>query len=71
MVYSALVSSITGSIVDTLFFSISFYNTGISWFTLAIGDLIVKLLIALLMLIPFRILLNKIRSIPNSKIVKI
>ena len=54
-----LASSINGSVIDTfLFFSIAFYATGIPWFTLAIGDLAVKLLVALLMLIPFRILLK-------------
>ena len=54
-----LASSINGSVIDTfLFFSIAFYATGIPWFTLAIGDLAVKLLAALLMLIPFRILLR-------------
>ena len=49
-----------GSIVDTfLFFSISFYNTDVPWISLALGDFIVKLLITLLMLIPFKILLKK------------
>ena len=56
-----LVSSLIGSIVDTfLFFSIAFYNTGISWVSLAFGDLSVKLFIALLMLIPFRVIIKKI-----------
>tara|TARA_B100001758_G_C18377248_1_gene595072 strand:- start:261 stop:809 length:549 start_codon:yes stop_codon:yes gene_type:complete len=59
-----LVSSINGSIIDTfLFFSIAFYATGIPWFTLAIGDLAVKLVVALTMLIPFRILLKTFRPI--------
>ena len=59
-----LVSSINGSIIDTfLFFSIAFYATGIPWFTLAIGDLAVKLVVALIMLIPFRILLKTFRPI--------
>ena len=59
-----LVSSINGSIIDTfLFFSIAFYATGIPWFTLAIGDLTVKLVVALIMLIPFRILLKTFRPI--------
>ncbi len=50
-----LISSLIGSTIDTfLFFSISFYNTGINWFTLSIGDLSVKIFFALLMLIPFR-----------------
>ena len=58
-----LISSLLGSITDTfLFFSISFYSTGISWVTLALGDLAVKLLISITMLIPFRILINKIKD---------
>ncbi len=66
-----LASSTLGSITDTfLFFSIAFYATGIPWFTLALGDLTVKLLIALLMLIPFRILLNKIKDYSESSVTK-
>ena len=57
-------SSITGSIVDTfLFFSISFYNTGIPWITLSLGDLAVKILVALIMLIPFRLLLKTLKPV--------
>ena len=56
-----MTSSIFGSIIDTfLFFSISFLGTGIPWVTLAFGDLFVKILMAFLMLIPFRILIIKI-----------
>ena len=67
-----LASSTLGSITDTfLFFSIAFYSTGIPWFTLALGDLTVKLLIALLMLIPFRILLNKIKIILKVQSLKL
>ena len=63
-----LISSIFGSIVDTfLFFSISFYATGIPWITLALGDLSVKLFIALSMLIPFRLLLTSIRDFSEVK----
>tara|TARA_B100000674_G_scaffold242429_1_gene199492 strand:+ start:180 stop:728 length:549 start_codon:yes stop_codon:yes gene_type:complete len=59
-----LASSINGSVIDTfLFFSIAFYATGISWFTLALGDLAVKLLVALLMLVPFRLLLKTFKPI--------
>ncbi len=59
-----LTSSINGSIIDTfLFFSIAFYATGVPWFTLAIGDLLVKLFVALLMLIPFRILLKTFKPV--------
>ena len=54
-----LTSSFIGSTVDTfLFFSISFYATGVPWITLSLGDLAVKLFVSLVMLIPFRILLK-------------
>ena len=63
-----LASSLIGSSIDTfLFFSISFYGTGINWLTLSFGDLSVKIFIALLMLIPFRILLFRIQGISNIK----
>ena len=59
-----LTSSMVGSTVDTLlFFSISFYGTSIPWFTLALGDLAVKIFVALIMLIPFRLLLNTFKPI--------
>ena len=59
-----LTSSMIGSTVDTfLFFSISFYGTSIPWFTLALGDLGVKIFVALIMLIPFRFLLKTFRPI--------
>ena len=59
-----LVSSLIGSTIDTfLFFSISFYGTGINWVTLSFGDLFVKIFIALVMLIPFRLLLSRIQEI--------
>jgi uncharacterized integral membrane protein (TIGR00697 family) len=54
-----LTSSFIGSTIDTfLFFSISFYATGVPWITLSLGDLAVKLFVSLVMLIPFRILLK-------------
>ncbi len=54
-----LTSSFIGSTFDTfLFFSISFYGTGVPWITLSLGDLAVKLFVSLLMLIPFKILLK-------------
>ena len=59
-----LTSSMIGSTVDTLlFFSISFYGTSVPWFTLALGDLAVKIFVALIMLIPFRLLLNTFKPI--------
>ena len=66
-----LTSSIIGSIIDTfLFFSIAFYSTGIPWVTLALGDLIIKLIVALVMLIPFRLLISKINDFADLKIKK-
>ena len=64
-----LASSTIGSIVDTfLFFSIAFYATGIPWVTLALGDLAVKLIITLLMLVPFRILLSRIKDYTDNSV---
>ena len=62
-IVAPLTSSFFGSTIDTfLFFSISFYGTGINWITLSFGDLSVKILIALIMLIPFKILLSRIKE---------
>ena len=58
-----LTSSFIGSTIDTfLFFSISFYGTKVPWITLSLGDLTVKILVALLMLIPFRLLLSSFKA---------
>ena len=63
-----ITSSIISSMIDTfLFFSIAFLGTGISWITLAFGDLTVKFLMAFLMLIPFRILIFKVRDLNGKK----
>ena len=57
-------SSFIGSSVDTfLFFSISFYATGIPWVTLSLGDLAVKIIVAVAMLIPFRLLLGTLKPV--------
>ncbi len=67
-----LTSSVIGSITDTfLFFSIAFYATGFPWVTLAIGDLAVKIFITVLMLIPFRLLLSRIRDYSAQSSTKI
>ena len=60
-------SSLIGSLVDTfLFFSIAFYGTGIKWITLGIGDFIVKVLMALTMLIPFRIFMVSLKDLSKN-----
>ena len=59
-----LVSSLIGSSIDTfLFFSIAFYGTGVKWVTLSFGDLFIKIFVALIMLIPFRLLLSHVKEI--------
>ena len=58
------ISSLIGSAIDTfLFFSIAFYGTGINWITLSFGDLFVKVFVAIIMLIPFRLLLSAVKEI--------
>ena len=51
------------TLVGTLFFSIAFYGTQINWITLSFGDLFVKMFVALVMLIPFRILLSSVKEV--------
>ena len=64
-----LSSSVIGSIIDTfLFFSIAFYGTQVPWVTLALGDLTVKLVIALLMLIPFKFLIKSINDFTQESL---
>ena len=59
-----LISSSIGSIVDTfLFFSIAFVGTVVPWVTLSLGDLAVKLFVALVMLLPFRLLINTFKPV--------
>ena len=59
-----LTSSMISSTIDTfLFFSISFYGTGVPWVTLSLGDLIVKVIVTFFMLIPFRLLLKTFKPI--------
>ena len=64
-----LTSSLVGSTIDTfIFFSISFYGTGLNWITLGAGDLCVKVFMAFFMLIPFRILIKKIEDFSSSNL---
>jgi uncharacterized PurR-regulated membrane protein YhhQ (DUF165 family) len=55
-----LVSSVLGSFVDTaLFFALAFWGTTMPWVTLAIGDYGVKVGIALLLLLPWRMVARR------------
>ena len=61
-----LVSSTLGSILDTtLFFSLAFAGTDLPWVTLALGDLGVKLTMAVLALAPFRAALALALPLPR------
>ncbi len=62
-------SSLVGSFIDTfLFFSIAFYGTNLNWAMLALGDFSVKLILALIMLIPFRMLMPKLKDVGKYSI---
>ena len=57
-----LVSTLFASVVDTaIFFTLAFAGTDMPWVTLALGDLGVKVAIALFALVPFRVALALIR----------
>ena len=61
-----LTSSLIGSTVDTfLFFSISFYATGVPWVTLSLGDLAVKILVTII------IILENLSSSQISRVVRL
>jgi uncharacterized PurR-regulated membrane protein YhhQ (DUF165 family) len=60
-----LVSSGVGSALDTaVFFSIAFAGTGLPWTTWALGDFAVKMLIAVLSLLPYAGLMNWVKPYP-------
>ena len=64
-----LVSSVTASTLDTaLFFSLAFAGTGLPWMTWATGDLVCKLLMAWLLLLPFRWLVPLILQLSKPRI---
>jgi queuosine precursor transporter len=57
-----LASSLVGSAVDTaLFFSLAFAFTGLPWVTWAVGDFGVKVAVAMVMLVPFRLLMPSLK----------
>lgn len=52
------IAGVAGAIIDTfLFFSLAFAGTDMPWTTLMLGDLSVKLVLNLTMLVPFRALM--------------
>lgn len=62
-----LVSSVLAGALDTfIFFSLAFWGTGVPWPTLATGDYAVKLLMAFVLLAPFRMLY--VRFLPQQEV---
>lgn len=62
-----LVSTLFASVVDTaIFFTLAFAGTDMPWVTLALGDIGVKLAIALFALVPFRVALALFRPRPDA-----
>lgn len=57
--------SVAASIIDTaIFFSIAFHGTDFPWVPLALGDLGIKLLMAALLLAPYRALVRRFLALP-------
>ena len=55
-----LVATLLAALLDTaLFWSIAFAGTGGPWITWALGDLAVKLVLGVALLLPFRLLIGK------------
>lgn len=56
-----LIGSCAASVIDTaIFFGLAFGGTEISWLHLAVGDLGIKLLMAFVLLPPYRILIGRV-----------
>ena len=63
------ISSLFSSAIDTLlFFSIAFYGTDVPWIALGLGDFCVKMLLAVIMLIPFKIIVSNLLLVKRTTI---
>ena len=61
------IGSIVGSTADTfLFFSLAFAGTELNWVALACGDLFSKFVMAVFLLAPYRMMLNRIHTDAES-----
>lgn len=57
-----LVGSSVASVLDTLiFFALAFAGTDLDWLALAAGDLSVKWLMAVVLLLPYRMMLPRLQ----------
>ncbi len=53
-----LLAGVLASVIDTfVFFAVSFVGTGVPWFTLTLGDLLLKVSLSIMLLAPFRALM--------------
>ncbi len=60
-----VISSGLASVLDTaLFFSLAFAGSGLPWITLGLGDFAAKIAMALLLLAPYRLLMNAVLPAP-------
>ncbi len=63
-----LLSSAIASLLDTfVFFTLAFAGTGLPWIGWGIGDLAVKLVVALALLLPFRALMGVRDAVPAGE----
>lgn len=63
-----LLAGILASTIDTFaFFSVAFMGTGVPWFTLTLGDLLIKVSLSILLLAPFRALMWNLGSAKLKK----
>ena len=61
--HAPFISSSLSSAIDTvLFFSIAFIGSGLPWVSWAVGDYAVKLAMAILLLVPFKIVISMITN---------
>lgn len=53
-----LLAGVLASVIDTfVFFAVAFVGTGVPWFTLTLGDLLLKVSLSIMLLAPFRALM--------------
>jgi uncharacterized PurR-regulated membrane protein YhhQ (DUF165 family) len=62
-----LIGSLLASVIDTgIFFYIAFYGSDMNWLTLAAGDLAMKCLMAVILLLPYKALLPRFAAVPDD-----
>ncbi|CAM5215358.1 queuosine precursor transporter [Oligella ureolytica] len=63
-----LIAGVLATIIDTyVFFAASFIGTPVPWVTLALGDMMIKMSLSILLLVPFRALMWNLGSAKSKK----